>query len=253
MSIGGIMDESFADDLRMTRERIVRAGKAVVVHDAAVDERDVLRLFDGAYVERESRPLGERTGRGAVRIVDRGDERWVLRHYHRGGVISRLVEDHYVWTGLDRARSFREWRLLFRLAELGLPAPRPVAARVVRDGFAYQADIITRYLPDTRPLSAFLDDGRPLDGLWREIGKMVRAFHDHGVHHPDLTAHNILLDSTGRTYLVDFDNAKLKTPGPWREAGLARLERSLRKVALETGGEFDAEGWRQLEAGYRGE
>jgi len=236
----------------MTEERIVRAGNAIVVHDAALPEQEVLCLFDRAYVERETRPLDERTGRGAVRVIDRGDERWVIRHYHRGGIVSRFVEDHYVWTGLERARSFREWRLLARLAELGLPAPRPVAGRVVRRGLAYQADLITRYLPDTRPLSALLDDGCPLDGLWRTIGRMVRAFHDHGVHHPDLTAHNILLDSRGQAYLVDFDNAKLKAPGPWREAGLARLERSLRKVALETGGEFDVQGWRQLEAGYRG-
>lgn len=235
----------------MTEERIIQAGAAFVIHDAAVAEHDVLCLFDGAYVERETRRLDERTGRGSVRVVDRGDERWVLRHYHRGGAISRFVEDHYLWTGLDRARSFREWRLLARLADLGLPAPRPVAARVVRRGLAYQADIVTHYLPDTRPLSAFLDEGRSLDGLWREIGRMVRAFHDHGVHHPDLTAHNILLDSSGRTFLVDFDNAKIRAPGPWREAGLARLERSLRKVALETGGEFDERGWRELEAGYR--
>ncbi|HEX6994018.1 MAG TPA: 3-deoxy-D-manno-octulosonic acid kinase [Gammaproteobacteria bacterium] len=236
----------------MTEERIVRAGRAIVVHDAAVAERDVLCLFDGAYVERETRRLDERTGRGGVRIVDRGDERWVLRHYHRGGAVSRFVDDHYLWLGLDRARSFREWRLLARLAELGLPAPRPVAARVVRSGLAYRADIVTRYLPDTRPLSAFLDEGVPLDGLWREIGRMVRAFHDHGVQHPDLTAHNILLDPSGRTFLVDFDNARLRAPGSWREAGLARLERSLRKVALETGGTFDERGWRELEAGYRG-
>lgn len=236
----------------MTEERIVRTDGAIVVHDAAIPEQDVLCLFDGAFVERETRRLDERTGRGGVRVVDRGDERWVLRHYHRGGAIARFVDDHYVWMGLDRARSFREWRLLARLADLGLPAPRPVAARVVRSGLVYQADIVTRYLPDTRPLSAFLDEGRPLDGLWREVGRMVRAFHDHGVHHPDLTAHNILLDSSGRTFLVDFDNARLRPPGSWRAAGLARLERSLRKVALETGGEFDERGWRELEAGYHG-
>jgi 3-deoxy-D-manno-octulosonic acid kinase len=235
----------------MIDERIARSGDAFVVHDAAVDTHEALALFDGDFVRRESRPLDERTGRGAVRVIDRGNEKWVLRHYHRGGVIARLIEDHYLWTGLDRARSFREWRLLAQLAGHGLPAPRPVAARVLRRGLAYQADIVTRYLPDTRPLSAFLDDGRPLEDLWRDIGRMVRAFHDHGVHHPDLTAHNILLDSSGRTFLVDFDNASLRPPGPWREAGLARLERSLRKVALETGGEFDPQGWRQLEAGYR--
>ena len=60
---------------------------------------------------------------------------------------------------------------------------------------------------------------------------MVRAMHEHGVDHPDLTAHNILLDARGRLFLVDFDNAHLKPPGPWRRAGVERLKRSLRKVA----------------------
>src|SRR5690606_1497310 len=99
--------------------------------------------------------------------------------------------------------------------------------------------------------SALLDDRERLGAAWREIGRMIRRFHEHGVRHPDLTAHNILLDGAGRAYLVDFDNAKLKRPGRWRESGIARLERSLRKVALQTGTEFDADGWRELEAGYR--
>lgn len=236
----------------MIVERQAHADGVFVIYDGTLAEDEVLRLFDGADAQREGRPLDERTGRGSVRVIDRGDQRWVLRHYHRGGAVARLVEDHYLWTGLDRARAFREWRLLARLAELELPAPTPVAARVVRRGWAYRADIVTRYLPETRPLSAFLDDGHPLDGTWLEIGRMVRAFHDHGVHHPDLTAHNILLDAGRRVFLVDFDNARFRPPGEWRNAGLARLERSLRKVALETGGEFDEDGWRQLTAGYRG-
>ncbi len=236
----------------MIEERVAQADDTFVIYDAALAEDEVLRVFDGAYTQREGRPLDERTGRGSVRIIDRGAERWVLRHYHRGGAVARLIEDHYLWTGLDRARSFREWRLLARLAELDLPAPAPVAARVVRRGWAYRSDIVTRYLPETRPLSAFLDDGYPLDGIWQRIGRMVRAFHDHGVHHPDLTAHNILLDSGGRAFLVDFDNARFRAPGGWRDAGIARLERSLRKVALETGSAFDEHGWQQLTAGYRG-
>jgi 3-deoxy-D-manno-octulosonic acid kinase len=79
---------------------------------------------------------------------------------------------------------------------------------------------------------------------------MLRAVHDHGVDHPDLTAHNILLDPRGVVFLVDFDNANVRPPGRWRRAGVERLRRSLRKVALETGTEFDPAAWRELEAGY---
>jgi 3-deoxy-D-manno-octulosonic acid kinase len=174
----------------------------------------------------------------------------VLRHYNRGGLIARFVQDHYLWTGLERTRAFREWRLLARLRAFGLPVPRPIAARVARSGLLYRADIATEFLIGTRPLSAILHEGAGID-LWPEIGAMIRAFHDCGVDHPDLTAHNILLTPAGKVFLVDFDNATVRPQGPWREAGLARLERSLRKVALETGVAFDPEGWRRLEEAYR--
>jgi 3-deoxy-D-manno-octulosonic acid kinase len=87
--------------------------------------------------------------------------------------------------------------------------------------------------------------------VWREIGRMIGAFHRHGVDHPDLTAHNILLSPHGELFLVDFDNAALREPGPWRETGVERLKRSLRKVALETGTDFDPAAWEELEAAYR--
>jgi RIO-like serine/threonine protein kinase len=79
---------------------------------------------------------------------------------------------------------------------------------------------------------------------------MIRAVHDHGVDHPDLTAHNVLIDDEGKSFLVDFDNAQLKPPGDWRRLGMERFNRSLRKVALETGTDFDALGWAEAEAGY---
>lgn len=237
----------------MIEGRIQRVGGATVLYDAGLPGEDAGRVFDEEYWDGRSRPLAERTGRGAVQVLESGAEEWVLRHYRRGGLVSRFVDDHYVWSGLERTRSFREWRLLARLHALGLPVPRPVAARVRRAGLLYRADIITAYLPGTRPLSALLDDGRPPAELWRSVGRMLRAFHDSGVEHPDLTAHNILLDDAGRVFLVDFDNAHIRAPGAWREAGLARLQRSLRKVALETGTGFDDDGWRVLEQAYRGD
>lgn len=206
--------------------------------------------FDaGAWKERGAREH-DAAGRGRVLILDRGDEAWVLRHYLRGGFVSRFVYDHYLWLGLRRTRSFREWRLLDVLHGEGLPVPRPIAARARRRGFAYQADIVTGYLAGTRSLSSHLIDAGPPPECWREMGRMLRRFHDRGVDHPDLTAHNILLDDTGRAFLVDFDNAALRAPGAWKRAGIARLQRSLRKVALESGTQFDEDGWARLLAAY---
>jgi 3-deoxy-D-manno-octulosonic acid kinase len=58
-------------------------------------------------------------GRASVAIIDTGQERWVLRHYRRGGLIARLSRDRYFWLGEARTRSFAEWRLLAELRRRG--------------------------------------------------------------------------------------------------------------------------------------
>lgn len=234
----------------MSEPVIELAGRHIVLYDAESPQGFDGVWFDPQHWQESGARLHSSTGRGGVLILDRGAETWVLRHYHRGGFISRFVYDHYLWLGLTRSRPFREWRLLDLLYREGYPVPRPVAAHVLRRGLVYEADIVTNYLAETRSLSSHLDDGGPPVAYWPEIGRMLRRFHDRGVDHPDLTAHNILLDTDGGVFLIDFDNAVLRGPGTWRQAGISRLERSLRKVALETGTQFDDAGWAAMLAAY---
>ena len=80
---------------------------------------------------------------------------------------------------------------------------------------------------------------------------MLARFHRAGVWHADLTAHNILLDQDGRSYLLDFDRGRLRRPGHWRQRNLARLLRSLRKIrpqVSETA--YPEPQWQWLLAGY---
>jgi 3-deoxy-D-manno-octulosonic acid kinase len=220
-----------------------------MLYDAKSEAPADVSWFDPAHWKSVGGIALETSGRGAVLIVQHGNEKWVVRHYHRGGFVARFIEDHYLWLGLEECRSFREWRLLRALNDAGLPVPNPIAAHVYRTGPIYKADIVTTYIPDTRKLSAFIADGEVPGHCWREIGRLVRSVHDHGVDHPDLTAHNILLDARGSLFLVDFDNA-VKPAGRWRRLGVERLQRSLRKVALETGTDFDPAVWAEIEAGY---
>ena len=230
---------------------ISSAAGTVTIHDASRYPD-----FDAAWLDRDWwHANGARThsitGRGSVLMLDRGDETWVYRHYHRGGFVSRLIYDQYVWTGRERSRPIREWRLLATLTELELPAPRPVAARAVRAGPIYRADIVTVLLPDTRPLSSVMAAAWGEPDLWPRIGAMIARFHAVGCDHPDLTAHNILVDAHWRPYLVDFDNARLRPPGAWCQAGIERLERSLAKVAGETATSFGEAAWLALVSAYR--
>ena len=60
--------------------------------------------FDANEWRRAGAVAIETSGRGEVLIVAHGDESWVLRHYRRGGLVARFIDDHYIWLGM-RART----------------------------------------------------------------------------------------------------------------------------------------------------
>ena len=223
---------------------------SVVLYDARRLEQVSDDWFQESYWRTAGKVFGEALGRGSVVFVRHGDDTWVLRHYHRGGFVGRFIRDRYFWRGVEQTRAFREWRLLSELRTRQLPVPPPVAARVRRRGLGYTADIITEYLDNTRSLETVLNDGDAIPEQWELIGRTLRRFHDHGVDHADLNARNILVDDNRQVFLVDFDRGKLRGLGSWRDENLRRLQRSLRKVAMESGSAFDSRGWLALEAGY---
>ncbi len=190
-------------------------------------------------------------GRGTVVFINSGSSLWALRHCHRGGLVSRVFKDHYVWFGEQYVRSFREFRMLNILHADGLPVPRPVAARYQRDGLAYTADLITERIDGALPLSQRLVYDPLPPSTWRIIGAGLRRFHDAGACHSDLNAHNILLDNAACMYLVDFDRGRIRPPGRWREANLKRLQRSLNKISgTMPGVSVHADDWMALLEGY---
>lgn len=176
----------------------------------------------------------------------------VLRRYRRGGLPARLGLRRYLWLGLERSRPWREWRLLARLWREGLPVPRPLAACVWRRGWVYEGALLTAAVPGARTLAERLRDG-PLPAVqWRKIGAVLSRFHARGVDHADLNAHNILFDAGGAVHLIDFDRGRLRRPGGrWARGNLARLARSLAKLAA-AGAAWSPADWAALLDGYRG-
>jgi 3-deoxy-D-manno-octulosonic acid kinase len=84
------------------------------------------------------------------------------------------------------------------------------------------------------------------------VGKCVGALHARGVQHADLNAHNVLLSDANAVYVLDFDRGCLRERGPWEQAVLERLQRSLRKVTAGLPSDrFGEEQWQALLAGVR--
>jgi len=178
--------------------------------------------------------------------------RYVLRHYRRGGLITHLSADRYVWRGAARTRPFAEWQLMYHLWHAGLPVPAPVGARYRKSGLTYTGDLITERLVDSASLAVRLAEGALPTVQWIAIGSCIRRFHDRGVQHADLNVHNVLLDEAQAVYLVDFDRGRLRKPGLWCDANLVRLRRSLEKIAFGLPPErFTEADWHGLLDGYR--
>jgi 3-deoxy-D-manno-octulosonic acid kinase len=237
--------------------RLQATDDGAILFDAGALAQAGRDRFDPAWFDPESwRARGpvERlgAGRGAAVRVQAGDCGWVLRHYHRGGMVARVLGDRYLWNGADRTRGFAEFRLLAALAHRGLNVPLPVAARYRRSGAHYRADLITRHIASVQTLAERIGGGGADANDAQRVGACIAEFHSAGAYHADLNAHNILLEAQ-RVWLLDFDRGALRTPArTWQLANLARLRRSLLKLgaAREGEGRFDAAFWCPLMAAY---
>jgi 3-deoxy-D-manno-octulosonic acid kinase len=228
-------------------------GNEYVLYDMdAVPKLDAISFDPHNLAERQAL-VGEVRGRGLTYFIRIEQQDWVLRHYQRGGIVARFVQDSYVWMGLHRTRPWREWHMLQKLYSWQLPVPRPIAARASRHGLFYKADIITQRLVDARSLTEWIKETQLSRERWRAIGTCIRRFHDADVSHPDITSDNILLEDGDGVYLIDFDKCKLRHRSTsWRAKNLGRLNRSLvKRRSIYKSFNFSDADWQALCEGYR--
>jgi 3-deoxy-D-manno-octulosonic-acid transferase len=169
-------------------------------------------------------------GRNTVWFVRTARHEMVLRHYWRGGLMGKLVKDKFLREPLPRSRAMAEYALLQRLRAWGLPVPRPCGARWQAAGpLHYRADILVERIPGAQALSAHLTSAPLSATQWQAVGAAIAQLHQAGVFHSDLNCHNLLIDRDDRVWIIDFDKCAVRARGPWQQANLDRLLRSLRK------------------------
>ena len=217
-------------------------------HDPALLKACTPTLFEP---ENGSTALATGSGRGqAHRMVLEGLD-VVLRHYRRGGLMARLSPDRYWRSRPQDSRALGEYALLRHMQAWALPVPTPVAARQLRHGWWYTADIVVAMIPSTQNVAQRLSQA-PLSGdEWQALGRAIRQMHDRQVFHSDLNCHNLLLDDSGRAWIVDFDKCGIRGEHHWKQQNLDRLLRSLRKEKRKRASFFWEEAcWEALTSGY---
>lgn len=234
-------------------ETVEKTSTGAILYDTATVNQISETRFSGAGWQ-HVHPVGgalRSGGRGQTLIVSDGSAEFVLRHYWRGGLVARLIRDVYVWNGAERTRSFAEWRLLYKLHGMGLPVPRPIAARYRRAGVFYSADLLTLRIPGIEPLSQRIAAGPCSEAFWTSVGAGLWRFHAQGVCHADLNAYNVQIGAKDEMWLLDFDRGRIRKPGPWQQQNLGRLHRSLKKIrALDPAVNWTEQDWQVLLDGY---
>lgn len=215
-------------------------------YDETLLKEDPQQAFCPKFWQNSGRVIGSAQGRGTTWFVQTATIEAALRHYRRGGLFGKLVNDSYRFNGWQQTRSYQEFQLLNLLIEAGVNVPRPIAARAVKNCFSYRADLLSEKIPNARDLVSILIE-KPLPAeMYKKIGQEIRKMHDAQVNHTDLNIHNILIDDQDKVWIIDFDKCFQQSGDSWKQSNLDRLKRSFEKEATKCKNYWTRSDWKLL-------
>ena len=224
----------------------------LLIYNASLISRPESQLFDVSTHQSET--PGEAKGRGNIQCFVIDDREVVLKQYLRGGLVGKIIQASYFFTGYKRTRMAAEFYLLAYMADRGLPVPLPVAANINKRGVSYTGSLATERIKDAITLSEHLQESPLEPGLWSKIGRIIQRFHQERIFHSDLNANNVMLNRESQIFLIDFDKCSVKGghQAEWQQRNLARLKRSLSKLkAYYDDFHFEESDWQELLEGYQ--
>lgn len=215
--------------------KTVQLDNQTIWYDETLLKEDPKQVFDAEFWQNADKVIGSAQGRGTTWFVQTETIEAALRHYRRGGLFGKLVEDSYLFSSWEKTRSYQEFQLLNTLIKDGVNVPRPIAARAVKNGLAYKADLLSEKIPNARDLVSILME-KPLPAeMYQKIGLEIRKMHDAQVNHTDLNIHNILIDEHDKVWIIDFDKCFQQSGNGWKQSNLDRLKRSFEKEVGKCG------------------
>ena len=207
----------------------IQTQKQTIWYDDSILSESPEQCCDPDFWQQQNKVIGSAQGRGTTWFVALNKMDAALRHYRRGGLFGKIVEDHYIFTGWEKTRSYQEFQLLNTLIEAGVSVPKPIAARSIKRTFCYQADLLSQKIPNARDLVSILQEQSLSQEIYQKIGNEIRKMHATQVNHTDLNIHNILIDNKDKVWIIDFDKCYQQKGNDWKQSNWDRLQRSFHK------------------------
>jgi 3-deoxy-D-manno-octulosonic acid kinase len=232
--------------------QLIQFDRCYILHDENAAGNLERKHFDLAYWQASAQYENVFGGRGGSIKISLHGKSAILRQYLRGGMMTRLSTDRYLWLGRNRTRAWREWLILKLAIEAGMPVPTPLGVCVCREGLLYRAAIITAYIDNSETLAERIAHSALGQKSWHQLGLLLKRFQGRYFRHADLNANNILIDEQDRFYIIDFDKARLmKNLDDWQWTPLRRLQRSLEKLDRQQKLNYRSTDWQALIDGYQ--
>ena len=231
--------------------KTIEQNKLYIMFDDSLIKDDIECCFDAQCWQDKDKVIGSATGRGTTWFVQLDTMQAALRHYRRGGLFGKIISDYYCFTGWQKTRSIAEFNLLKVLKELGVNVSRPIAARVIKKGIFYQADLLSEKIPNAQDLVAVLQQRQLNESEYQAIAVQIKKMHQAQVNHTDLNIHNILLDTQGKAWIIDFDKCDQQAGDEWKDNNLQRLLRSFNKELNKRQIKWSLEDWDILVKAYQ--
>lgn len=156
----------------------------------------------------------------------------VIKYYKRGGLVRRFNEDVYLRRGIPRSR--HEFEILKKVRELGVSSPEPLVW-AIKGGLFYKAFLVTRNIGDHLSLvDICVDTPDQCESVLEKAAKQVGLLIKNRIHHVDFHPGNVLVDSHGSVFIIDFDKAKHSSLPHKKlcQVYLKRWDRAIRKYHL---------------------
>lgn len=210
--------------------KVLQQGSQTIWYDDELLHEDPWRCFDAQYWQDRNKVTGSAQGRGTTWFVQLESMEAALRHYRRGGLFGKIVRDQYWFSGWENTRSYQEFVLLETLQQASVNVPKPIAARAVKVGPWYRADLLSEKIQSAQDVVGLLQTTTLSQASYESIGQMIGRMHQANVNHTDLNTHNILIDNYHEVWIIDFDKCRIEAAqGQWKTANLERLKRSFLK------------------------
>lgn len=230
--------------------KVSQKNKVYVVYDEDLLSENIVDSFSADYWHQQNKIIGKAEGRGITWFLQLDKLQAALRHYRRGGLLGKIISDHYFFTGWQKTRSVQEFYLLGKLNKADVNVPKPIAARVEKRTFCYRADLLSEKIPDATDLVDILQNRELTAQEYYLIGAQIKKMHLAQVNHTDLNIHNILLDKQGRAWIIDFDKCYQQAGNKWKEDNLKRLLRSFHKELNKRHIKWNKQDWQLLIKAY---